>query len=432
MLKIRSLFGLWCALLTVPMAAEAARPEVTDWPSWRGPNRDAVSTETGLLKSWSKTGPPLAWRVGGLGKGFASVAIADGRLFTMGERNGKCDLIALDLKDGKELWATPVGKGSPNCTPTVDGERIYALDRNGDLLCAKTDTGEPLWRKNFKQDFGGRMESGWGYSESPLVDGDRLLCTPGAKDALIVALDKQTGSTIWKAAAPANPGGKGQDGAGYSSIVISHAAGVKQYVQLTGRGVVAVAADDGRFLWSYNKIANGTANIPTPIVKDDYVFCSTGYGDGGAALLEIVRDGDGLKANEKYYYSAKELQNHHGGMVLVGDHIYFGKGHNNGFPVCVELKTGKITWGGGKNQIRGAAGKGSGSAAVVYADGHLYYRYQNAVMALVEANPRQYKLKGTFELAAHNGESWPHPVIHDGKLYLRDQGDLLCYNIRQK
>lgn len=273
--------GFRLLIVCLPVAALAAERGANDWPSWRGPNRDAVSPETGLLDSWPEQGPPLAWRIDGLGKGYSSVAIADGRIFTMGERRKSADLIALDLQDGRELWATPVGGGSPNCTPTIDGDLVYALGRNGDLLCADVSTGRPVWRLNFEKDFGGRMMSGWGYSESPLVDGDRLICTPGAPDAVLVALGKRTGKTIWKAALPDDLGSKGKDGAGYSSVVISHGGGVKQYVQLTGRGVISVAADDGRFLWSYNRIANGTANIPTPIVTGDYVFCSTGYGEGG-------------------------------------------------------------------------------------------------------------------------------------------------------
>jgi len=277
---------------------------------------------------------------------------------------------------------------------------------------------------DFGADFGGKMMSGWGYSESPLVDGDRLICTPGAPDAAIAALDKRTGATIWKSPAPEDWGGtKGKDGAGYSSIVVSHAAGVKQYVQLTGRGVVSVAADDGRVLWTYNKVANGTANIPTPIVKDDYIFCSSGYGTG-AALLFLTKDGAGVKADEVYFLKADELQNHHGGMILLGGYIYCGHGHNNGFPACVEMMTGKNMW----EKERGV---GTGSAAVVYADGDLYFRYESGEMALIEATPEKYNLKGSFKLASVKGKSWPHPAIVDGKLYIRDQDALLCYDLRK-
>jgi len=419
----KGMLGLVTALL-VPLTLLAAKP-VTEWPSWRGPNRDAISKETGLLSSWPENGPPLAWQIEGLGKGYSSVSIAGGKIFTMGQRRKGSYLIALDLNTRKELWATPVGRGRPNCTPTVDGERVYALGRNGSFLCASTNDGSVLWRKDFREDFGGRMMSGWGYSESPLIDGDNLIVTPGAEDAMIAALDKTTGKVIWKAAMPGDVGARGKDGAGYSSVVISNGGGVKQYIQLVGRGIVSVDAKNGKVLWTYNRIANGTANIPTPIVKGDYVFCSTGYGTG-AALLKIVKQGTGIDVEEQYFLNSRTLQNHHGGMVLVGDYVYCGHGHNNGLPICVELKTGEVMWGG---RIRGP---GTRSAAVVYADGHLYFRYENGVMALIEATPKEYRLKGSFKLATVNGRSWPHPVIYDGKLYLRDQDALMCYDISKK
>ncbi len=350
-----------------------------DWPSWRGPDRTAIAPETGLLKEWPENGPPLVWHADGFGGGFSSVAIVGDRIFTMGSRKGGCDLIAADRATGKELWSTPVGKGNPNCTPTVDGDLVFALGREGDLLCANALSGSVVWKKNFGKDFGGQMMSGWGYSESPLVDGDRLIVTPGAEKAVIVALDKSSGDVIWESAMPAESLQRGKDGAGYSSVVISHAAGVKQYIQLTGRGVISVAADDGRHLWSYNRIANGTANIPTPIIKDDYVFCSTGYGTG-AALLQIKNESGKLSADEVYFLNSKTMQNHHGGMILLGDHIYCGHGHNKGFPLCVELATGKVAWDGGR-------GPGSGSAAILLADGNLYFRYEDGTMALIEATP---------------------------------------------
>jgi len=413
------------AAITATAFAPQNQTASVDWPQWRGPNRDAVSPDTGLLKEWGPNGPPLAWKASGLGGGFSSVAIHDGRIFTMGKRKGSVQLIALALADGKELWATTVAEGgdNPNATPTVDGNLVFAISKQGDLLCADAATGKELWRKNFPKDFGGKMMSGWGYSESPLVDGDKLVCTPGAKDAAIVALNKRTGETIWKATLP-EIGNRGKDGAGYSSIVVSEAGGIRQYVQLMGRGVIGVAADDGRFLWGYNRVANGTANIPTPIVEGDFVFCSTGYGTG-SALLKLSRDGAGVKAEEVYFLDGKTLQNHHGGLVLVGDYIYGGHQHNQGFPVCVELKSGEIVWAPGR-------GPGNGSAAVVYADGHLYFRYQNGLIALIEATPEGYREKGTFEIPVGGSPSWAHPVVVGGKLYLREQGDLLVYNVRKK
>lgn len=394
------------------------------WTQWRGPQRDGVSTETGLLTNWPEGGPPLAWRTTGLGQGMSSITISGDYLFTLGKKGGRCQIHCRKLSDGSQVWSTPIGGNEPNCTPTIDpiAKLIFGLTFDGDLSCIKMESGELEWRKNFGRDFGGKMMSGWGYSESPLVDSERLICTPGGPDAVIVALDKKNGETIWKAKQPSGVGGNGNDGAGYSSVVISRGGGVKQYVQLTGRGLISVAAEDGRTLWTYNRIANNVANIPTSIVKDDYVFCSSGYGTG-AALLKLTKQGRRVHAEEVYFQGGDRLQNHHGGMVLLRDHLYLGHGHNNGFPVCVEFLTGKIVWGG---RIRGP---GRGSAAVVCADGHLYFRYEDATMALIEATPKDYHLKATFRIASKNGKSWSHPVIHKGRLYLRDQDELLCYKI---
>jgi len=268
------------------------------------------------------------------------------------------------------------------------------------------------------------MMSGWGYSECPLIDGDRLLCTPGAKDATIVALDKATGKEIWRASVPDELGNRGKDGAGYSSIVISEGGGVKQYVQLTGRGLIGIRASDGKYLWHYNAVANDTANISTPIVSGDYVFCSTGYGTG-SALLKLSKDGDGIGAEEQYFLKSQKLQNHHGGMVLIDGHIYCGHKHNEGFPVCVRMSDGEVIWGGKTR------GEGKGSAAVVAADGHLIFRYQSGQVVLIEATKDAYRIKGSFEPAFKDRESWAHPVIANGRLYLREQDKLMCYDLKK-
>lgn len=420
---------------TLLLAALGAAPSTLrptppgDWPQWRGPARDGKSTESGLLPSWDAP-PPLAWKAAGLGTGFASVSIADGRIFTMGDLDGGQHVIALDRDGGKQLWKTQIGDTfektgyhGPRCTPTVDGDTVYALGTGGELAALDVATGDVRWQKSLPRDFGGRMMSGWAYSESPLVDGDRLICTPGGSEAAMVALDKRTGSVIWKAAVP-SLGEAGKDGAGYSSIVVSEACGTRQYVQLMGRGVVGIDADSGKFLWGYNRVANRTANIPTPLVEGDYVFCSSGY-QTGAALLKLNRTGGGIEAEEVYFLPASTFQNHHGGMVMLGDYVYAGNGHNNGFPVCLEWKTGKVVWNGGR-------GPGNNSAAITYADGHVYFRYQNGVMALIEATPEGYRLKGSFEIPDCESPSWPHPVVAGGKLYLREQDQLFCYDIGRK
>ena len=435
---IRPGFRLRLLLLLLPvcilaMAADksSVRGKPTDsWPQWRGPHRDGISPDSGLMTLWPEAGPKLAWKATGLGMGFSGVSLASGRIFSMGDISEKQQIICLAQADGKQLWTTPVGEvwdpkgyGGPRCTPTIDGTLVFAVGAHGDLVCVEAATGKEVWRKSYSKDYQGKMHSGWGFSESPLVDGDRLICTPGGPGAVLVALDKRTGKEIWKSAMP-NIGDRGGDGAAYSSIVVGECAGVKQYVQFVGRGVIGVRASDGKFLWGYNAIANNVANIPTPIVNGDHVFCSSGYGTG-AALLKLSKEGDGVKADEVYFLSSKDLQNHHGGMIMLGDYIYCGHGHNAGAPSCVEWKTGKVVW-------RQNRGPGDGSAAVTYADGNLYFRYQNGVMALVGATPDGYEEKSKFEIPDVDGRrpSWPHPVIIGGKLYIREQDALLCYDVK--
>lgn len=421
-------------LVVAAMAGVAAQSRSANsgasWPQWRGPQRDGRSPDTGLLKAWDADGPALAWEASGLGAGFSGVSIANGRIYTMGDIGGEQFVIAL-ADGGKMLWKTKVGPAwddrypGPRGTPTLDGDLLYAIGTEGDLVCLETATGKERWRRSLTRDFGGHSMSNWKFAESPLVDGDRVIATPGVPDAALVALDKKTGKGIWRAKVP-DLGPNGNDGAGYSSVVISNGGGVKQYVQLLGRGLVGIRASDGAFLWNYNRVANRVANISTPVVTDDLVFASTGY-QTGSVLLRLSSDGaGGVKAEEVYWLEGRTFQNHHGGFVLVDGHIYAGHGHNAGFPICIELATGQVKWGG---NIRN---EGSGSAAVTYADGHIYYRYQNGVMLLVEATPEAYRPKGMFKLPPSTHPSWPHPVITGGRLYLRDQDKLLVYDLRQE
>ena len=369
----------------------------------------------------------MRWKASGLGEGFSTVSVVRRVIYTMGERDEASWLIALNEEDGSELWRSPVGTGKPKSTPTVDGGQVFTLGHDGKLVCVEATDGKELWRKDLVEQFQGKQASAIGYSESPLIDGNRVLCTPGANEAIMVAMDRKRGDVLWKASLPRDPedvGPKGADGAAFSSIVVSQACGVRQYVQLVGRGVISVRADDGKLLWIYNDVANPLALVATPIVYENYVFASTAYGTG-SALIRVVPDVEGLKAEEVYFLESKEMQNHHGGMVLVGDHIYCGHGHNNSFPLCVKMQTGETVWRPGR-------GPGTGSAAVVYADGHLYFRYESGLMALIKATPEKYVLKGTFQIDSSLGESWSHPVIAGGCLYLRDQDALLCYDLRRQ
>ncbi len=418
-------YGLCLLLLLGGAAAQA-----NDWPQWRGPNRDGLCQETGLLKQWSEEGPQLLWEVSGLGTGYSTVSILDGKLYSTGDRETggqKAQYVyAYDLVTRKELWATKIGPAhsdGPRGTPTVEGGFVYVIGTGGNVVCAKADDGQIVWTRNLLTDLGGASNPRWKFSESPVIDGDRLLCTPGGHEAAIAALNKATGETIWRSSMP-DIGPNGRDEAGYSSIKISRGAGIKQYVQLTNEGVIGVAADTGKFLWGYNRVANRVANISTPVIDGDYVFTSTAYGTG-SALLKLVPEGSGVKAEEIYWLDADTFQNHHGGFVKVGDYVYGGHNHNKGEPTCVEMRTGKIRWHA--DQL------GRGSGCVLYADGHSYFLYEDGTVVLIEATPEKYNLKGTFKLPDRpgaKGKAWSHPVISDGRLFLRYADVLFCYDVK--
>ena len=423
-------------LVAFTFLAGLALPALADdWPQWRGPQRDGKSAEKGLLQSWPAGGPPLAFKAAGLGTGFSTVAVAGGKIFTLGDSGEKQYVIALDDKAGNLLWKQEIGPAwndeflGPRSTPAVDGDRVYALSTEGLLHCLETATGKVVWKRSLPDDFGGTMMKAqggsyhWKFAESPLVDGDLVIVSPGSREAALVALDKKTGKEVWRTAIP-DLGPAGTDGAGYSSAVVSQGAGVRQYVQLLGRGLVGVDAKTGRFLWGYNRVANNVANIPTALVDGDYVFASTSYG-AGAVLLKLVKEGPGVAAKEVYFLPGDVFQNHHGGMILHQGYVYAGSGLNKGLPMAIELATGKIAWGPLRND-------GNGSAAVAYADGRLYFRYQNGAVILIEPTPAGYKEHGQFDLPSIGRPSWPHPVISGGRLYLREQDILYVYDIKAK
>lgn len=422
MLTFRTTAALTSALLCATILQAA------DWPQWRGPNRDGKSQETDVDLDWTDGAPKMLWRVDGVGKGYSSLAVVDNTIYTTGNTDDGQLVFARNATDGKEIWSTPVTDKAPKhgydgarCTPTVTDNHLYVVASNGQIACLERQSGNVVWSKSFAKEWNGKMMSKWGFSESPLIDGDRVICTPGGDKALIVALDRMTGNEIW--ASQSFPSENGKDGAGYSSVVISNACGVKQYVTLTGRGLVSVNAADGAILWTYAPVANKTANIPTPVIRGDYVFCSSGYGIG-SALLHITKENGTLTANEEYFLNAGTLQNHHGGMIQDGDYLYCGSGHNEGFPTCLNVGSGEIVWGG---KLRGV---GKGSAAVTMVGNNLLFRYQTGEIASIVATPDSYQLKGHFMPDHQEGKSWSHPVVVDGKLYLREQNVLMCYDVR--
>lgn len=425
----KSMKQMFLAVLILPVMAVLVHAQgANDWPQWRGQDRDGICKETGLMKTWPKEGPALAWKADDIGGGYSTPSVANGKIFGMSYQSDNETVWALEEKSGKKLWETKLadkGKVGYNegsrCTPTVDGNNLFVVGVSGDIASLDSISGKIIWKKNFKTDFKGKMMSGWGFSESPLVDGDKVLFTPGGDENTMVALNKTNGDLIWGAKV------EGGGGAGYASIVKSKAAGIDQYITWLGKCIIGVDAKSGKLLWRYSANANGTANIPTPIIKDDLVFCSTGYGKGTSLVRLAKKPDGGIDAKEVYYLAEKknEIQNHHGGMVLLGDKVYFGTGHNNGIPCCLDLNTGKVVW---KEEKR----PGTGSAAVLYADGMLYFRNQDGTMNLLEASPSGYKLVSSFKLPENSGKpSWPHPVIANGRLLIRDQGKLLAFSIKQ-
>lgn len=399
-----------------------------DWPQWRGPDRTEISKETGLLKEWPDKGPTLAWKVKGLGDGFSTPSVTGGRIYLMGTKGNDEYMVCLNEKDGSRAWDVKVGKkvggyAAPKSTPTIDAGFAYAVSSDGNLVCVEIEKGTIKWEKAFPKEFGGAA-GGWAYTESPLIDGDLVVATPGGEKAALVALKKATGEVVWQTTVTAAQrkavgitGGGGYTTAGYSSVVITEVDGVKQYVQFMNGGVVGVDARDGKLLWHYDAPANGTANCSTPIVRGDLVFAASDYGTGGGQA-RIVKSGDGFRAEQTYF--VKQMQNHHGGMVLVKDHLY---GTGGGSLLCVDFNTGKVAWDD----------KSVGKGSVTYADGHLYVRGENGDVALVEANPEKYVETGRFKQPDRSGQAaWPHPVVANGKLYLRDWDALLCYDVKGK
>ena len=382
------------------------------WPQWRGPERTGLSSETGLLKAWPAGGPGLVWSTSVLGDGYGSVAIQGGRVFVQGTQEGRSTLFCLDATNGRIIWTTSLGNRlrhgrghGPRGTPTIVGDRVYVLTENGDLAGVEAANGRILWQRNILKDFKGENPN-WLISESPLVDGNRLIVTPGGDQATVVALDKESGETIWTSKDLS-------DRAAYSSCVVADIHGIRTLLAFTAAAAVGLRAQDGQLLWRYPRVSNRTANITTPIVHQDKVFYSSAYGTG-CALLQLEPKEGTLKAEEIYFN--RNMMNHHGGVVLVNDYLY---GFSNSILTCMEFETGKVMW---KDR---SVGKGS----LTFADGHLYLLSEKNVVGLAEATPEGYREKGRFKIADQGWPSWAHPVVSGGRLYIRNQGVLNCYNV---
>jgi outer membrane protein assembly factor BamB len=409
-IRVWALAAIALLMLAQQAFGQNGGQSAANWPQWRGPNRDGISKETGLLKQWPAEGPPLVWKASGAGEGYSSFSIANGKLYTMGKRGDREFVVAFDIATGKEAWATPHGSAfrndrgdGPRGTPTIDGDRVYALGGNGDLSALDARTGKLVWSKNVLREFGGSNIT-WGISESPLVLGNKVLVNAGAPGASMVALNKTDGSLIWKSQS---------DEPGYSSAIPVDINGLTQVVFFTAQRAVGLDARDGRLLWEYGKPSNNVANVATPIVRGNRIFISSDYGTGGG-VVEIKPDN---KAQEIYF--TKEMKNHHSSSVLIGDYLY---GFSSSILTAMKFDTGEIAW-----RDR-SVGKGS----LVYADGNLYCLSENGVVGLVEATPTGYKEKGRFRIQQGNLPTWAHPVVAGGRLYLRDQDTIYAYDVHEK
>jgi outer membrane protein assembly factor BamB len=397
----------------------------SDWPQWRGPERNGISKESGLLKQWPAEGPKLLWQVDDIGDGYSTPAVVGTRIYLMSNRGFENEFVqALSTQDGKPVWTTRVGNvGNPSdfqyakarSTPTVDGDFIYALGSDGDLACLETASGKIRWQKNIRKEFGGK-QGFWAYAESPLVDGEVVVVTPGGEQATMVALNKKTGAVIWKSAVP------GGDPAGYASAIVVQAGGRKQYVQFLSKGIVGVDAKTGQFLWRYAEVAKGMAQMVTPVARDGYVY--GGAQSIGGGTVRLKSDRGGVAAEQVYF--ARGLPNNIGGSVLVGDYLYGTSGRGL---VAVEFTTGKVKW----------QDESIGAGSVAYGDGLLYLHGENGEIALVEATPEAYREKGRFtppappkrkRLGPYPERAWTYPVIANGRLYIRDIGTLWAYDIK--
>jgi outer membrane protein assembly factor BamB len=409
--RVLSLVAVAWLIAIDPLASQTT---VSEWFQWRGPNRDGISAETGLLQDWPKLGPPQVWKITGVGNGYSSFSTSGGRLYTLGARSGSEFVIAIDRATGKKVWETLNGRryendrgDGPRSTPTVEGDRLYVLGGSGDLTCLENATGKKIWSINLVQKFGG-VNPYWGYSESPLIVGDRIIVNAGGRRASIVAVSKADGSTLWQ---------QHNDAAGYSSPVLMRTGSLNQVIFFTDSHTLAVDPRDGRLLWTYNKANNGTANVATPIVRGTRVFVSSDYGTG-AALLEVRAAGNLATANEVYF--TREMRNHHASSVLVGDHVY---GFSSSILTALKFDTGEMAW-----RDR-SVGKGS----LIFADSRLYLYSEDGVVGLAEANPAGYREHGRFTLGQQSGlPTWSHPIVAAGLLIIRDQDAVYAYNVRAR
>jgi outer membrane protein assembly factor BamB len=408
------LLGLLC--LGGPRVGAAEAPS---WPRFHGPKGDNISTETGLLKQWPEQGPKLLWTVKGLGKGFAGVTLSDGRIFTSGDVGDNLVIFAFDT-DGRIVWQatsgaawTQSGPQGSHGTPTIDGDRLYHENAHDEIVCLDTKSGAKIWGVNLRSEFRGAGD-GFGRAESLLIDGDRVICSPGGATAM-AALDKKTGRTVWKSPSASEP-------AGYVSPILAEHQGLRMILTMSSRSLLGVNATNGDLLWRFEHFTpRYVANCVTPIYHDGHVFISGGYGLG-SVLLKI--DVQGQKATVQPVWRSKDLDNRHGGVILLEGSVY-GASHfnNNAQWICLDWKTGRKMY----------AERGVGEGSLCCADGMLYTMNERRKVGLVRPTPTGYALVSQFTLPeGGEGPTWAHPVVCNGRLYLRHGDRLYAYDVRAK
>jgi outer membrane protein assembly factor BamB len=400
-----------------PSDAAASQAEAPCWPRFHGPGGDNISTDAGLLKEWPDDGPELLWTAKGIGEGYSGITTADGRIYTDGNLDGRTTITALNL-DGSVAWQAQNGAAwtgeyeGTRGTPTIDGPRLYHLSPVGRLACLETATGKEVWARNVLDEFAAKNIK-WALAESVLVDGDRVVCTPGGPQVSMVALDKTSGQTVWKAASTGNP-------AGYGSATLAECQGLRMIVNLDAKGVFGVSADTGELLWKWKHETSYDVNVLKPICHDGHVFISSGYG-AGSELLKLTLSGG--KVTVERAWASKELDNHHGGVILLDGYLYGAASNANAAKwICLDWQTGKMMY----------ADKGVGKGSLTSADGLLYTLSEKRAVGLVEPTPDQHKLISRFQIpAGGKGNSWAHPVVIGGRLYIRHGDFLYAYDVRK-
>ena len=398
-----------CAVRTLLVALLAAPAAADDWPSFRGPNYDGHSSETGLSTAWPDAGPTVLWQTP-LGNGFSGITAADGRVYTLYSRGGRELATSLDAETGEVLWATDIDRerkdrfgDGPRSTPPVDGGALFAVSALGKLQALDATTGENLWSRDLAGEFGARVPE-FGVSASPIVEGDLLLVNAGGKGGhAIIAFDKTSGEVAWSAES---------DLPGYASPVAFTVGGLRQAVFFTGSNVVAVAAASGKVLWKQPWKTAYNINAASPIfIAPDKLFVSSGH-DTGAALFRL---GESAPARPTILWKTREMRNHFSSSVYYQGHIY---GFDNKNFKCIDATTGENRW------RKGSLGHGS----LFYADGHLIVLSEDGQLLLVEASPKAYREKASHQVA--EAKHWTVPTLYQGRLYVRNEHDLFCLKLK--